>query len=167
MNLKGVDTYDMLNEPAKMNIKVVDTYDMLKNSRNRIVLANGVFDVLHIGHIEHLKQARAMGDKLVVGLTVDKMVNKGPGRPFNKWNDRAAMLRELRCVDEVVSAYGGVHAIRMVRPYCFVKGIDYADGRVWTEEVVKVCDELGVIITFTTTPKRSSSEIIRLTMAHP
>ena len=130
-----------------------------------IVLANGCYDVFHAGHLAHLKEARAMGDNLIVALTVDSWVKKGPGRPINKWADRAALLKELRCVDEVIPSIGAIQAISEVRPTIFVKGIDYADGRNWTEGVEAVCKELGVELRFTTTPKTSAAEIIRKAMA--
>lgn len=129
----------------------------------KLVLCNGVFDILHIGHVNHLKQARAMGERLIVGLTADHCVKKGAGRPLNKWLDRANVLRELRCVDEVVPVEGAVQAIRWIQPTYFVKGIDYADGKGWTEDVVKACEELGVILTFTTSPKVSATDLIKRT----
>ncbi len=130
-----------------------------------IVLCNGCFDLLHAGHISHLRQAREMGDKLVVALTLDDRVNKGPGRPINTWYDRASILRELRCVDEVIPSSGAVSAIRALKPTYFVKGIDYADGDKWTEAVQLACEEVGTVIKFTDTPKQSAAEIIRKAMA--
>lgn len=130
------------------------------------VLANGCFDVLHHGHLEHLRQARNMGNKLIVALTLDKFVNKGPQRPINSWDKRAELLRELRCVDEVIGTESAVQAICLIKPTYFVKGIDYADGTRWTEKALQeVCEEVGTIIKFTTTPKRSATDIIRKAMA--
>lgn len=129
------------------------------------VLANGVYDLLHFGHLEHLREARAMGDYLIVALTVDAFVNKGPGRPINHWPERAEMLRELRCVDEVITARSSCEAIRAVRPTIFVKGIDYALGDRFTEDVAGACKEVGAELKFTSSAKRSAKEIIRKAIA--
>lgn len=131
----------------------------------RIVLCNGCFDVLHAGHVAHLKQARAMGDRLIVSLTLDHAVNKGPGRPVNTWGDRATALRELRCVDGVVPTESAVNAILNVRPNVFVKGMDYAGGDKFTEDIEAACKEVGADLRYTDTPKMSATEIIRKAMA--
>lgn len=120
----------------------------------RIVLANGCFDRFHDGHLQHLREARAMGDILVVALTADGAVNKGEGRPVNTWDRRADLLRELRCVDHVQRSYSAMQAIRTLRPTYFVKGIDYAGNDAWTENVQAVCDEVGTVIRFTSARKQ-------------
>lgn len=128
----------------------------------KIVLANGGFDPLHYGHILHLRAAREMGDYLVVALTSDAAMSKEKGeqRPFYPWEHRAELLRELRCVNCVVSSESGVDAILKVMPSLFVKGIDYADGGV-SDGVKTVCDSLGIDIEYTRTAKLSASEIAR------
>ena len=131
----------------------------------KTILCNGVFDILHRGHVEHLKEARCMGARLIVALTTDPFVNKGPGRPMNEWLDRAYVLEALDCVDSVLPFNNAIEAIRSIRPTYFVKGIDYADGKRWTEDVVKACEEVGVMLRFTTAPKRSATDIIKRTMA--
>ena len=120
----------------------------------RVVLCNGCFDRFHDGHLQHLREAKAMGDILVVSLTVDGAVNKGPGTPVNTWERRAELLRELRCVDHVMRASSATQAIRLLKPTYFVKGIDYADGSAWTEDVKAVCEEVGTVIRFTTSRKQ-------------
>jgi len=122
------------------------------------VLCNGVFDILHIGHVQHLREARAMGGKLVVALTADAFVNKGEGKPVNTWKDRAEMLRALRCVDDVISTDSAVAAIARVAPDFFVKGIDYADGKHFTENIAQACEEVGAHLCYTSTAKRSAAE---------
>lgn len=104
-----------------------------------------------------------MGDYLIVSLTLDEHVGKGPGRPIYTWSDRAALLRELRCVDQVVPTANAVDAIRLFRPHIFVKGSDYAAGG-WTEDVVGACKDVGTELRFTTSPKMSASETIRKIM---
>ncbi len=95
----------------------------------RLVLTNGVFDVLHRGHVTYLNQAKALGDVLVVALNSDASVRrlKGSARPVNGEDDRAAVLRGLSCVDHVVVFDGDTAAevVGAVRPDCYVKGGDY------------------------------------------
>lgn len=126
----------------------------------KIVLANGCFDLLHAGHVRHLREAKAMGDYLVVSLTLDEHVNKGPGRPIYKWWDRHELLMELDCVDAVFPTARAIDAIRAVRPHVFVKGIDYQNGDRWSEEIVRVCEEVGCEIRFTTSGKLSATDAI-------
>ena len=131
----------------------------------KIVLANGVFDIIHYGHIEHLRQARAMGDLLIVSVTADGWVNKGPGRPINNWEYRSGVLLELRCIDQVIRTIGAVAAINRVRPNIFVKGIDYAGGDMFTEEIEKACKAVGAELRYTDTKKVSIKELILKAMA--
>lgn len=95
----------------------------------RIVCTNGCFDVLHRGHVDHLRQARDLGDVLVVGVNDDAAVRrlKGPHRPINPEVDRAAVLAALACV-ELVTIFSGDDAVELVetvRPDVYVKGADY------------------------------------------
>lgn len=126
----------------------------------KVVLANGVFDILHVGHVRHLKEARSMGDVLIVSVTTDKFVNKGPGRPINNWHDRAEVLSSLDMVDWVEMTDNAVEAIRRIRPNIFVKGIDYKGGR-FTEDVFTACSDVGCEIRYTNSPKISATQIIR------
>ncbi len=125
----------------------------------RVVLANGCFDIFHAGHVRHLAAARRLGDRLVVALTVDEAVNKGPGMPLNPWEERAEVLRACRHVDEVVRSRGAEAAIYIVRPQVFVKGIDYS-GRA-LQGVVAACRAVGAEFVTTSTDKMGSGEIFR------
>lgn len=93
------------------------------------VLACGCFDILHIGHINHLKAAKKYGDYLVVAVTSDRFVNKGPGKPVFTAEVRAEMLRSLSFVDKVIiSDYPtATPIIEKVKPDFYVKGPDYRD----------------------------------------
>ena len=124
----------------------------------RIILANGCFDVLHPGHVEHLQEAKMLGGLLVVGLTLDAFVNK-PGRPIQPWHERAAMLMSLACVDGVVPCENAVQAIRLLRPAYFVKGRDYSGGILGDEE--KACWDIGAQPHYTGSLKRSTTELIK------
>lgn len=95
----------------------------------KVVFTNGVFDILHAGHVQILQQCRDLGDALVVGLNTDESVRrlKGPNRPINPLEDRAAVIAALRCVDAVVS-FGENDpsaVLDRLRPDIHVKGGDY------------------------------------------
>ncbi|MFA6318819.1 MAG: adenylyltransferase/cytidyltransferase family protein [Elusimicrobiota bacterium] len=96
----------------------------------KVVFTNGVFDILHAGHVMLLRKARALGDVLVLGLNTDASVRrlKGPSRPVNRWADRAAVLTALECVDAVVGFGEDTPALLLsvLRPDVLVKGADYA-----------------------------------------
>lgn len=99
----------------------------LRQEKKTIVLCHGVYDLLHYGHIEHLKEAKAQGDILIVSVTAAKYVNKGPGRPHFNDNQRMAFLASLEFVDYVVlSEAVTVHKIvEFVQPDIYVKGQEY------------------------------------------
>lgn len=122
-----------------------------------IVLACGCFDPLHPGHVAHLKAARALGASLTVALTGDEYVNKGVGRPLIPWEERAMVLRELRCVDRVVRNRDVDETISIIRPHIYVKGKEY-DGKLPESEI---CNRLGVqVVYLETKPVYSSTRII-------
>lgn len=121
----------------------------------RIVFTNGCFDILHAGHVHYLNQARALGDRLMVGLNSDASVSrlKGAGRPINCQADRAAVLKGLRAVDWVIP-FGDLpteqdtplELIRQVRPDVLVKGGDYTiDGVVGAAEVQSWGGEVRIL----------------------
>ncbi|HZO91332.1 MAG TPA: D-glycero-beta-D-manno-heptose 1-phosphate adenylyltransferase [Chthonomonadaceae bacterium] len=95
----------------------------------RIVSTNGVFDVLHVGHVRYLQAARALGDLLVVGVNGDAGVRrlKGPTRPFVPEDERAELLAALACVDYVTIFEEPTPEalLEVVRPHIHVKGGDY------------------------------------------
>lgn len=93
------------------------------------MFTNGVFDILHRGHVQYLTKARTFGDLLIVGLNTDASVKriKGPSRPIQPEKDRAYILSSLRCVDYVV-LFGEEtpeKLIQLVKPDVLVKGSDY------------------------------------------
>jgi rfaE bifunctional protein nucleotidyltransferase chain/domain len=129
------------------------------------VLAHGCFDLMHLGHIRHLQEARTFGDKLVVSVTADDYVAKGVGRPYFTARQRAETLLALSCVDEVVvSNYpDATAAIRSIRPDVYVKGIDYRDRDDPGLEIERAAIEaMGGILVFTEASKFSSSRLINL-----
>lgn len=101
----------------------------LKRRGKRVVFTNGCFDILHVGHVDYLRRARALGDALVVGLNSDASVRgiKGKGRPINRQADRAKVLAALSCVD-YVTVFGEPTPealIRKLRPSVIAKGADW------------------------------------------
>ncbi len=100
-----------------------------RRAGRKIVFTNGCFDVLHVGHVRYLKQARSLGDALVVGLNADASVRrlKGPGRPVNGQKERAEVLSALESVDYVTffSEAAPEKLIRALRPDVLVKGGDW------------------------------------------
>ena len=102
--------------------------------QGRIVFTNGVFDILHRGHLEYLEEARRLGTILFVGLNSDESVRriKGPNRPVNSQDDRAHGLACLRFVDHVVIFDEDTPAalIAAINPHILVKGGDYKPGEV-------------------------------------
>jgi len=96
-----------------------------------VVFTNGVFDILHRGHVAYLARARAEGDALVVGVNTDasaRRLGKGPDRPVNRDGDRAFVLAGLECVDAVVlfDEDTPLELIRALHPDVLAKGADYA-----------------------------------------
>lgn len=92
-----------------------------------LVLCHGTFDYLHVGHKRHFQAAKALGDFLVVTLTADEFINKGPGRPIFTHDERAEMIQALRYVDmvEVCHHKTGLPMIEKFKPSIYAKGGDY------------------------------------------
>jgi D-beta-D-heptose 7-phosphate kinase/D-beta-D-heptose 1-phosphate adenosyltransferase len=96
----------------------------------KIVFTNGVFDILHLGHVRYLEEAKALGDCLIVGINDDasvKRLNKGPERPIHDENARAGVIAALRCVDAAIIFTEDTPAqlIEFIQPDTLVKGGDY------------------------------------------
>jgi rfaE bifunctional protein nucleotidyltransferase chain/domain len=107
----------------------------------RVVLANGCFDLLHVGHVRYLEGARALGDLLVVGINADEQVRqlKGAHRPFIPERERAEIVASMRAVDFVTIFYEPtVEALlRAIRPDVHAKGTDYTEETVPERDVVR------------------------------
>lgn len=108
----------------------LDTIEFLKkNKGKKIVFTNGCFDILHLGHVEYLNEAKAQGDLLIVGLNSDKSVRelKGEDRPINNEQDRSAMLLNLKAVDcvQIFTEQTPLEIIKLIKPDVLVKGGDW------------------------------------------
>jgi len=117
----------MRQEKVKSISELAQLTNSLRQQGKTIVLAHGVFDLVHMGHVRHFKAARQEGDVLIVTITADKFVNKGPGRPI--FNDviRSEMLAAIECVDYVGISHNPSSEIILdsLRPNVYVKGSDY------------------------------------------
>jgi rfaE bifunctional protein nucleotidyltransferase chain/domain len=131
-----------------------------------VVQAHGAFDLVHLGHVRHLEAARRLGEVLIVTLTADRFVNKGPGRPVFNETLRAEMLAALECIDWVAISESpdAVHSISAIRPDFYVKGQDYVnpDGDVTGKIVLEreAVEAHGGQISFTDDLVFSSTELI-------
>ena len=107
----------------------------------KIVFTNGVFDVIHKGHIFYLQKAKQLGDLLILGLNTDASVKrlKGNDRPINNENDRAYVLNALSCIDYIVlfAEDTPIDLIKAVQPDILVKGSDYTIEKVIGREFAK------------------------------
>lgn len=138
----------------------------LRNKGSTIVHCHGVFDLLHPGHIKYFEAARKKGDVLVVTVTPDHYVNRGPGRPVFNQLLRAESIASIECVDFVaINEWAtAVETIKKLRPHFYVKGSDYAEkakdltGKIYEEE--KAVKEAGGSIYFTNEISFSSSSLI-------
>lgn len=131
-------------------------------SGRRIVFTNGVFDILHPGHLRYLQAARAHGDLLIVGLNADASVrrNKGPGRPINPEEERAEVLGALACVDAVSIFDDDTPAdiIHRVQPDVLVKGADWPADQIVGRDTVEARG--GVVVLEPVEQGYSTSSII-------
>jgi rfaE bifunctional protein kinase chain/domain/rfaE bifunctional protein nucleotidyltransferase chain/domain len=148
--------------PTELSLKL----DFLRKKNKKIVLCHGVFDLLHSGHINHFQQAKEKGDILVVSITDDKFVNKGPGRPAFTFKDRAQVIASLSMVDYVTinQDFSSINIIKKVKPNVYCKGSDYLDLKSdYTKKIIfekKAVESIGGKICFTTGHTKSSSRVI-------
>lgn len=140
--------------------------DAKRGAGKTIVQCHGTFDLVHPGHVYHLQEARTFGDLLVITLTAEAFVNKGPGRPYFNDHLRAHSLAALSCVDYVIVVphATAVEAIRCVRPDIYCKGKEYEDP---TSDVtgniaddVRVVEEVGGVVKYVGSVVFSSTRLL-------
>ena len=114
---------------------------ILKKSNKKIVFTNGCFDIIHAGHIEYLREAKKLGDILILGLNSDSSVQKlkGRNRPINDENARAIVLSEFKSVDYIVIFQEDTpyDLIEIVKPDVLVKGGDWKETEIVGADIVK------------------------------
>jgi len=129
-----------------------------RRSGRRVVLANGCFDLLHVGHVRYLEEARALGDLLIVGVNGDAAVRrlKGPGRPLMPARERAEIIASLRAVDHVVIFDDDTadQLVAALRPAFHAKGTDYTPESVPERATVVAA---GGRVAITGDPKQHST----------
>ncbi len=128
-----------------------------------VVVASGYFDPIHIGHIEYLNLAKKLGDKLIVIVNNDAQAVLKKGKPFMSQTERIAIVKELKCVDEVFLSIDKdpsvCESLRKIRPNIFAKGGDRIVSNI---PEVSVCKEIGCkIIDGLGAKIQSSSELIK------
>ena len=131
--------------------KILDTSEVkklrIKFNRKKIVLCHGVFDLLHAGHINYFKAARKHGDILVVSVTNNQFVNKGPGRPAFDIQNRINFLKEINCINFVCVSHEltSEKIIRNLKPDFYCKGNDYSkDQMKFDKNLVKEIKALKI-----------------------
>jgi rfaE bifunctional protein nucleotidyltransferase chain/domain len=129
----------------------------------KLVFTNGVFDILHAGHVQYLQQAKDLGDILVVALNSDesvRMLNKAPDRPINHLEDRMTVIAALRCVDYVLSFSEKTpeSLIKELKPDIHVKGGDYTPEQLPETKIVRSYGGEIIILPFLT--GRSTTSVL-------
>jgi D-beta-D-heptose 7-phosphate kinase/D-beta-D-heptose 1-phosphate adenosyltransferase len=113
----------------------------VRSAGGRVVFTNGVFDLLHPGHLRYLKQARALGNTLIVGINTDRSVRviKGETRPVTPEHERAEMLAAMECVDAVVlfDEETPYELIKRLQPDVIVKGADWSEASMIGRDIVE------------------------------
>ena len=137
--------------------------ELLRAAGQKLVFTNGVFDLLHVGHVRYLAQARALGDALVVAVNSDRSVRelKGAGRPLTNENDRAEVLAALRAVDYVTifDDLSPRSLIAELLPDVLVKGGDYLLDQIHGREEVEAAG--GRVVSLPFVEGASTTEIVK------
>jgi rfaE bifunctional protein nucleotidyltransferase chain/domain len=142
--------------------------EQLSSHGRKVVFTNGCFDLLHVGHVRYLKEARKQGDLLIVGLNDDQSARfiKGPGRPLMAQEDRAEILAALECVDYVVifSERTAERLVRVLKPDIYVKGGNYTVDEL--PEARVVAEYGGQVYLTAYIPSRSTTSLLHRILAH-
>jgi D-beta-D-heptose 7-phosphate kinase/D-beta-D-heptose 1-phosphate adenosyltransferase len=140
-----------------------------RDAGRTVVFTNGVFDILHPGHVRYLAAARALGDALVVAVNSDRSVrsNKGPSRPINPERERAEVLAALSSVDAVAifDEPTPYEIITAIQPDVLVKGADWAEDAIVGRDVVE--GRGGRVVRMTVEPGYSTSSIVSRILTLP
>ena len=144
------------------NEQLALTVKLAKQRGEKIVFTNGCFDILHAGHVEYLKQARALGDRLIVAINSDQSVTalKGEGRPINSVDRRLTVLQGLESTDWVTVFEGDTpeNLLKELQPSILVKGGDYSEEQVVGKEIVRAYG--GEVRVMSMVPGCSTTKII-------
>lgn len=154
---------NVLQNKLKSLAELKQIRDQLRKAGKKVVFTNGVFDLLHRGHVEYLEQARALGDVLLVGINSDASVKlvKGDWRPLVNQEDRAMVLAGLSAVDYICyfDEETPQTIISTLLPDVLVKGGDYTLDKIVGRDVVEAHG--GQVVTIALTPGISTSELLK------
>jgi glycerol-3-phosphate cytidylyltransferase len=146
--------------------EAAELVDEMKKDGKSVVFTNGCFDILHVGHLRYLNEAREQGDILIVGVNSDDSVKrlKGPSRPINNETDRAEMLTGLKAVDYAVifTEDTPVEIIEELKPSIHVKGGDYKKEDLPETEVVE--RNGGIVRILTLVEGKSTTNVVNKIM---
>ncbi len=145
--------------------RLAQRLEELRGQGKRIVLCHGCFDLMHPGHIKYLQASKRMGDVLVVTVTPDIYVDKGPGRPVFGERLRAECIAALECVDYVaINRWPtAVETLRLLKPHIYVKGQEFenrADRTGKLQKEQEVLGEIGAEMRYTHEIVFSSTELL-------
>lgn len=147
--------------------EVQEFFHKIRSENKKIVFTNGCFDLLHIGHIRYLQEAKRQGDILVVGVNTDASVQrlKGPTRPIQNENDRAEILAALGCVDYTIlfSEETPLNLIQKVIPHVLVKGGDWKPEQIVGSDFV--LSNGGKVLSLQFVDGKSTTSIIAKTQS--
>ena len=131
----------MPNQKIKSIGELNKIVGILKNKNKKIVTTNGIFDILHIGHIRYLQEAKKLGNVLIVAVNSDSSTRqiKGPKRPLNSEKDRAEALASLECVDYIAifNEKNPIRVLARIKPDIHVKGGDYNISQLTEKDIVE------------------------------
>ena len=154
----------MVSEKLKSPGELARISHEMRAAGRRLVFTNGCFDLLHVGHVRYLQQARQLGDALLVAVNGDASVRglKGPGRPLNDEQDRAEVIAALGCVDYVTifEEERVTRLLREIRPQVYTKGGDYTPESLNTEEGAALREVGAEIKILPLVPGRSTTRLI-------
>ncbi len=159
-----MDNYSSVSNKIIQDKLLDDKLSIWKNNKNQIVFTNGVFDLLHLGHVDYLSKAKDCGDILVVGVNSDfsaKRLGKGSNRPITDQKSRSTIIAAMQFVDAVVLFDGDtpIELIKRIQPDVLVKGSDYKPEDIVGYDVVMA--KGGVIKTIDFLPGYSTTAIER------
>jgi len=145
--------------------KLLEWRSAIKAAGKKLVVTNGCFDLLHVGHVTYLEMARSQGDILLVGVNGDQAVRelKGSGRPVNEESDRAGVVAGLESVDAVCifTDRSATRFLEMARPDVYVKGGDYTLETLNQEERRIVEQAGGRIFIIPFVPEKSTTAVLK------
>ncbi len=156
--------YDIIKKKILLTKELSATLSLWRFQQRKIVFTNGCFDLLHLGHINYLSEAKDLGDILIVGVNTDssvKMLDKGETRPITDENARATIVAALHFVDAVVlfDEETPYKLIKTVQPDVLVKGSDYRPEDIVGYDVVK--KKGGEVVTINFLPGYSTTSIVK------